>query len=68
MEAATIHVADILAHSLQMGGSGERYVPPVSASAWAKLAIDPGTVGFAVEEIDRQYTASVHLLGLSEES
>lgn len=67
VEASTLHVADILAHALQFGGSGERYVPPVSAGGWAKLGLDAGSIGFAVEEIDRQYSASVHLLGLDSE-
>jgi HD-like signal output (HDOD) protein len=66
-EVATMHVADILANALQMGNGGERFVPPISAGAWARLGIDPQMMGFAVEEIDRQYSASVHLLGLSSE-
>lgn len=67
VEAATLHVADILAHALQIGGSGERYVPSISAGGWTKLGIDAGGIGFAIEEIDRQYSASVHLLGLGSE-
>ncbi|NNF14420.1 MAG: HDOD domain-containing protein [Gemmatimonadetes bacterium] len=67
MEAATVHVADLMATALQLGSSGERLVPPLSAGAWAKLGIDPGVIGFAVEDIDRQYSAAVHLLGLSPE-
>ena len=65
VEAATVHMADIFATALQMGSSGERFVPPISAGAWTKLGMDPGVMGFAVEEIDRQYAASVHLLGLA---
>lgn len=67
MEAATVHVADLMATALQLGSSGERLVPPVSAGAWAKLGIDPGVMGFAVEDVDRQYSAAVHLLGLAAE-
>lgn len=65
MEAATVHVADLMATALQLGSSGERLVPPVSAGAWAKLGIDPGVMGFAVEDVDRQYSAAGHLLGLA---
>jgi len=67
-EAATVHVADIIATALAIGSSGERYVPTISAGGWAKLGIDPGVLGFAVEEIDRQYASAVHLLGLSQEA
>lgn len=66
VEAATMHVADILANALQMGSSGERFVPQISAGAWSKLGVAPQMVSFAVEEVDQQYTAAVHLLGLDE--
>lgn len=64
-EAATMHVADIVANAMELGSSGEAFVPPISAAAWSKLAIDPGMIGYAVEEVDRQYGAAVHLLGLA---
>lgn len=66
VEAATIHVADVLANALRHGASGERFVPPLSASAWTSLALDTTTIPFAVEQIDREYAASVHFLGLEE--
>lgn len=66
VEAATMHVADILANALQMGSSGERFVPGISAGAWAKLGVEPQLMSFAVEEMDRQYSASLHMLGLDE--
>lgn len=67
-EAAVVHIADILANALQLGTSGERYVPQISAGAWARLGIAPQMMGFAVEELDRQYAAAVHLLGLDVEA
>jgi HD-like signal output (HDOD) protein len=67
VEAATVHMADILANALEMGSSGEQFVPQVSAGAWTRLGLAPDMLDFAVEELDRQYAASVHLLGLSSE-
>jgi hypothetical protein len=67
LEAATVHMADILANALQLGTSGERFVPPISASAWAKLGIDASVIPFAVEQMEREYAASVHFLGLTGE-
>lgn len=66
-ETATMHVADIVANAMELGSSGESFVPQISAAAWGKLAVDPGMMGFAVEEVDRQYGAAVHLLGLAAE-
>lgn len=68
VEAATVHVADIIANGLQLGGSGERFVPPMSASAWASLGVDPLMIPFAVDQIDREYAASLHFLGLEGEN
>ncbi len=65
VEAATMHVADILATALELGSSGERFVPPVSAGAWTRLGLEATSVAFAVEEVERQYAASVQLLGLA---
>ena len=67
LEAATVHVADILANALQYGSSGERFVPPISAGAWSKLGIDPPMISFAVEQMEREYAASVHFLGLAQD-
>lgn len=65
LEAATMHVADVLATALELGSSGERFVPPISAGAWSKLGLEPSSIAFAVEEVERQYAASVQLLGLA---
>ncbi len=65
MEAATVHVADILVTALSAGSSGERFVSPVSQSAWSRLELDPRMIPSVVEEFDRQYAAAVHLLGLA---
>jgi HD-like signal output (HDOD) protein len=67
LETATVHVADILANALQYGGSGERFVPPISAGAWTSLGIDPPKIAFAVDQMEREYAASVHFLGLAQE-
>ncbi len=64
VEAATIHLADVVANALRHGSGGERFVPPISASAWTTLGLDPQVIPFAVEQIDREYAASVHFLGI----
>lgn len=65
VEAATIHVADIVVTALQVGSSGESFVSPISQSAWGRLELDVPVIPSLVEEFDRQYAAAVHLLGLS---
>lgn len=61
-ETAIVHVADITAHAMMMGGGGEQFVPPLSDAAWLRIdgadLISPAT--FA--EIDIQYTAAVQAI------
>ena len=64
VETASVHVADILANALRFGHGGESLVPPLSPEGWDALAIDPGYVPSLVEEVDRQFQAAVHLVGL----
>ena len=66
VETATVHFGDILANALQIGSSGERFVPPVSPGAWNGLGFGPEKMGLVVEEVDKQYAAAVQLLGMGE--
>jgi HD-like signal output (HDOD) protein len=61
-EAAIVHVSDIIAHALQLGSSGERYVPPLDPSAWERLQLSPGILASVEDQVDRQYTDSVQTL------
>lgn len=63
-DVATVHVADIFANALQLGSSGERILPRFSAHAWQVLAVDPRVIHLAVAQIDREYDAAVHSMGL----
>ncbi len=64
VEAAAVHVADIVAIALGLGNGGERFVPPLSPDAWEKLGIPLDLLPPALEELDRQFEAAVQLLGL----
>lgn len=62
VETATVHVADILAHSMGMGTSGEQYVPPLHPAAWARLELPVSVLAPALEQIDRQYEEAVKMI------
>jgi HD-like signal output (HDOD) protein len=59
VEAADVHVADIIAHALQLGSSGERFVPPLSPLAWERAGMSMGQLPGAIEQVDRQYREAV---------
>jgi len=58
-EAAVLHFADILAHVLELGGSGEKRVPKLSESSWIRLGLGTDQLGDILEEIERQYQESL---------
>lgn len=60
--AALLHVADIMAHTLEYGSSGERFVPPLSAQAWNLLGLDPGHLDRMMAEVEEQFQDTLQLL------
>lgn len=62
LETATVHVADIMAHALQLGASGERYVPPVSDEAWKALGDMDQLPLSMFDEVEQQYQAAVQTI------
>jgi hypothetical protein len=54
-----VHLADIIAHAMQLGSSGERFVPPLSPMAWDRAGMSAGQLPAAIEQIDRQYREAV---------
>ncbi len=59
--AAIVHVADIIAHSMELGTCGERYVPPLNAKAWEILDLPPSLLPSIVEQVDRQTSEAVEM-------
>jgi HD-like signal output (HDOD) protein len=54
LESALVHVADYLAHAMQMGNSGEHYVPPMNLKAWERLSLPPDMLESVMKSIDEQ--------------
>lgn len=59
---AILHVADIMAHTLEYGSSGEKFVPPLSDHAWRLLGLDINHIDRVLAEIEGQYQEAIHLL------
>jgi HD-like signal output (HDOD) protein len=53
-EAAITHVADIVAQTLELGSSGERYVPPMDCKAWDALGLPPSILSSVVTQVSCQ--------------
>ncbi len=54
LEAAITHVADIVAQTLELGSSGERFVPPLDCKAWDALGLPPSMLSSVVTQVSCQ--------------
>jgi HD-like signal output (HDOD) protein len=61
-EAAVVHVADALAHALELGSSGEHGVPALDPAAWTRVGLDPQALRDVLDQMDRQFEEAVHLV------
>ena len=61
IEASIIHVADIFAHSLELGASGEPAPPTLEMSAWNRLNLGTSFIRPAIDEVDRQFDDAISL-------
>jgi putative nucleotidyltransferase with HDIG domain len=66
VEAASIHFADILAHAMQLGNSGEKYIPLISEEAWAKLLLQTSTLPFIFKQAVQQLEIAMQIILPSE--
>ena len=54
LEASVVHVADVIAHSMQCGHSGELMVPAVDEEAWNLVGLRPEFLPRIFDLVDRQ--------------
>ncbi len=61
LECSFVHLADLLAHAMELGSSGIDFVPPLSTDAWKRVNLKPTIFGGAMREIDRQFVDVVKI-------
>jgi putative nucleotidyltransferase with HDIG domain len=61
-ETAIVHVADIMAHAMLLGHSGERFVPPLVAAAWDRLELSASQVPNILNDAGQQYESAVQAI------
>lgn len=67
LEAAIIHVADILSHALGLGTSGELFVPPLDEEAWSRLGLPTSMLSAILTQLEAQFNDAVRTM-LSDEN
>ena len=61
-EAGVPHFANIVAHALELGESGNPFVPPVEAGVWNSLGIEPSRLTQLVADLDNQFEDMAEIL------
>lgn len=62
LEAAIIHLADIICHAMEFGFSGERLVPPLAPAAWERLGLPPSMLATIIRQAEPQLEETFAIL------
>lgn len=54
VDAALVHMGDVLAQAMQIGSAGDREVPEIDLDAWKAIGLDEEILKPTIHEIDRQ--------------
>lgn len=61
LEAAVVHISDIIVNAYQLGSSGERWVPALEVGAWDLLNISEKQLPQIVMQIQKQYEVALEI-------
>lgn len=62
IEAAVVHVADIVVNALDLGAGGGRLVPALDAATWTRLGLAPAHLAALIDEVDGQFADVVQIM------
>jgi HD-like signal output (HDOD) protein len=54
VEAAAVHVADVLTLAMELGGSGQKLPPPLNMTAWNRVGLPPMLIEAVFQDVDMQ--------------
>jgi HD-like signal output (HDOD) protein len=55
IETSVIHLADVIAHAMQLGNSGEVLVPVFETLSWEKVGLQLSVLSPLMNQVDRQF-------------
>jgi HD-like signal output (HDOD) protein len=64
-ETSVVHVADILAHALHFGSSGERFVPQLRPASWQQFGLSKLALPGIIDKIGNEVSVTISLFDLS---
>ena len=61
LESSITHVADLITNALEMGTSGEHFVPALEVSAWVEIGLSASVIGPLTQQMDQQFHDTANL-------
>jgi HD-like signal output (HDOD) protein len=61
VEAAAVHLADVLATAMQLGTSREHYVPPLDMKAWGVIGLSPGLLPAIWDQVLEKFSETARI-------
>lgn len=61
-ETSVLHIADLIAHALEIGGSGELFVPQLDSAVWDRLNLSPNLLSSLIKQIDTTFNETLQAL------
>ncbi len=55
METSIVHTADLIVHALELGNSGDSFVPPLDPKAWEKIQMPSSMISHIVDQVNVQF-------------
>jgi HD-like signal output (HDOD) protein len=62
LEAAMIHLADVICQAMELGQGAEWGVPPLDETAWERLGLTPHIIGAVLKQSEGQITETFAIL------
>jgi len=54
IEASILHISDVIVQALELGTSGESFVPPLNPKAWDKIELSASMIPLMIRQLDRE--------------
>jgi len=62
LETSLVHVADVIGHAMQVGFSGESFIPPMDVCSWELLDIPVSMLSTIITQADAQLNEALAIL------
>jgi HD-like signal output (HDOD) protein len=62
VEACVVHIADYIAHAMQLGDSGEQYIPPLDKKMWKLVGIPESALSSISDQLGTEFEDVVQSL------